>query len=65
MEERRFTSVEGKSDKFWRITLDGASHTERFGKTGTRIHTRSKTFATDAEARASFDKLIGQKPKKG
>jgi len=64
-EERQFVSTEGKSDRFWNITLDGDTHTVHFGRTGTKGQKRSKAFATDAEARASFDKLISQKLKKG
>ena len=60
-----FEFRDGKSQMFWEIILEGSSHTVRFGRIGTQGQTRTKSFASDADARASCDKLIKQKTKKG
>jgi predicted DNA-binding WGR domain protein len=65
MSERVFEYTEGTSQKFWSISLDGKSHTVRFGRLGSSGQTQTKEFATEAEARKSYDKLIQEKLKKG
>ncbi|MCA9062361.1 MAG: WGR domain-containing protein [Planctomycetaceae bacterium] len=62
---RMFEMKEGTSDKFWEISLDGKSHTVRYGRVGTDGQTATKDFDTEAKARASYDKLIAQKTGKG
>jgi DNA ligase-1 len=61
----RFVCEEGGSQKFWEIAVDGAAHTVRFGKVGTAGQERTKTFGSEAEARADADKLIKDKTSKG
>jgi len=62
---QHFEFSDGKSHKFWKITLDGSSHTVHFGRVGTDGQTRTKSFASAAGAQASYDKLIKQKTGKG
>ena len=62
---RRFTCTEGGSDKFWEVTIDGASHSVRFGKVGTAGQERTKTFASEAAARDDAEKLVKDKTGKG
>ena len=56
---------DGKSDKFWRIRLDGVSHTVNYGRAGTDGQTKTKSFDTAAAAKAAAEKLIAQKRNKG
>jgi predicted DNA-binding WGR domain protein/cell wall assembly regulator SMI1 len=56
---------EGTSNKFWTITLSGSAHTVRFGRKGTQGQEQRKQFDSPEAARASFDKLIAEKLKKG
>lgn len=56
---------DAKSSKFWRIELDGKSHTVQYGRIGTNGQSKTKDFSDDAAARASFDKLVAEKRKKG
>lgn len=62
---QRFVATEDGAAKFWEIAVDGAAHTVRFGKLGTPGQTRTKTFASEAAARADAEKLIGEKTRKG
>lgn len=54
-----------KSSKFWEITVDGASHTVRYGRIGTNGRTLTKEFDSVEEARKSAEELIQSKRKKG
>ncbi|MDB5336124.1 MAG: hypothetical protein JWN70_1743, partial [Planctomycetaceae bacterium] len=56
---------DGSSNKFWKIELDGSSHTVTFGRIGTNGQTQTKDFPSDADARKSYDKLVAEKTKKG
>lgn len=62
---RHLTFSDGSSHKFWKIELDGSSHTVSFGKIGTAGQTQTKDFKSDDEARKAFDKLVAEKTKKG
>jgi len=62
---RRFEFSEGGSNKFWEITVDGDTHTVRYGKIGTPGQEKTKSFGSDAAAQADADKLIAEKTKKG
>ncbi len=64
-EPRLFEFRDGKSDKFWEITLSGSSHTVRYGRVGTDGQSSTKDFSDPDKAQASHDKLIAQKLKKG
>jgi DNA ligase-1 len=62
---RRFEYAEGKSAKFWEISIEGGDVTVRFGRLGTQGQSQTKSFAgADAAARHA-EKLIGEKTKKG
>lgn len=60
-----FEFKDGGSSKFWEITLDGTSHSVRFGKIGTAGQISTKRFKSAGEARADHDKLVAEKTKKG
>lgn len=60
-----FEYNDNKSHKFWEITLDGVTLTTRYGKIGTDGQTAEKTFETPEKAEKEYNKLIGEKTKKG
>jgi len=62
---RLFELREGTSDKFWEISLNGTSHTVRYGRVGTDGQSKTKEFDTEQKALASCEKLIKQKTGKG
>ena len=62
---RMFEMKEGTSDKFWEISLNGKSHSIRYGRVGTEGQKKDKEFASEAEARKAYDKLIAEKTGKG
>ena len=62
---RHFEFVEGKSSKFWEISVDGCEVTVRYGRIGTPGRPRSRRFADAAAARRHADKLIAEKTGKG
>jgi len=62
---RDFELVEGASNKFWKITVDGVDQTVHYSRTGTAGQTQTKTFASAELARASGEKLIAEKLRKG
>ncbi|MFO0599887.1 MAG: WGR domain-containing protein [Myxococcaceae bacterium] len=62
---RRFEFSEGGSNKFWEITVDGNSHTVRYGKIGTPGQEKAKSFGSPAAAQSDADKLIKEKTGKG
>jgi len=57
--------MDGKSDKFWTITIDAKQHTINFGRRGTVGQTQAKDFTSPEAAKAAFERLIGEKLKKG
>lgn len=65
MAKRELRLIEGSSRKFWTITLKGDTHTVVYGRIGTDGRTLTKSFATRAKAKESYDKLIQSKLKKG
>ena len=65
MNRREFQLIEGTSQKFWAIELDGPAHSVYFGRIGTAGQTSRKESATEAQAKTSYDKLIAEKLKKG
>ena len=62
---RRFEFEEDGSSKFWEVAVDGASVTVRFGKIGAAGQSKTKDFASDAEASKEAAKLVGEKTRKG
>jgi predicted DNA-binding WGR domain protein len=63
--KRRFTFVEGRSDKFWEMELAGAEVTVRFGRNGTAGQSEHKVFADHEEAAKHAGKKCQEKLKKG
>jgi predicted DNA-binding WGR domain protein len=62
---RHFEFVDGSSSKFWEIELDGTSFTTRYGKIGTDGQTSTKEWDDEERAKKEYDKLVGEKTKKG
>ena len=62
---QRFEYEDGKSAKFWEISVDGNTHTVRYGRIGSDGQSRAKEFATKSDAEASCEKLIQAKVGKG
>jgi len=61
----RYEYSDAKSNKFWEIELEGASHTVRYGRIGTDGQAKTKEFADAAKAEADYKKMIASKVKKG
>ncbi len=61
----RFELSDGKSRKFWEISVEGPSYTVRYGRVGTSGRSSTKEFASADKAAAAAEKLIRQKTKKG
>ncbi len=62
---RRFEFAEGKSNKFWEITVAGTDVTVRFGRIGSAGQTNTKSLPDAAAAAKHADQLIGEKTGKG
>ena len=62
---RRFEFTEDGAGKFWEISVDGSSHTVRYGKIGSAGQEKTKDFDDDDAAAADAAKLIAEKTKKG
>jgi predicted DNA-binding WGR domain protein len=65
MRRREFQFHEGKSQKFWAVTVEGTQQTVQFGRIGTTGQTQQKTFSTPEAARQASEKLISEKLRKG
>lgn len=65
MSQQSFQYKDDKSDKFWKITLDGKSFTVHFGRSGTAGQTQTKDFASAEAAELEHNKLIAEKLRKG
>ena len=63
--KRRFHFVGDGSDKFWEIETVGNDVTVRYGRTGSKGQTNTKTFADESAAKKHADKLIAEKTAKG
>lgn len=62
---RRFEFSEGKSNKFWEISIQGVEVRVRYGKIGTSGQENVKSFAEEAAAAKHAAKLILEKTQKG
>lgn len=62
---RRFELVEGKSRKFWEVSVSDASMTVRYGRIGADGTTQTKSFADATKAEAQAQKLVREKLAKG
>jgi len=62
---RRFEYAEGKSNKFWEVSVSGATMTTRWGRIGSGGQSKDKDFKDAAAAQAQADKLILEKTTEG
>ncbi|HLY11474.1 MAG TPA: DNA ligase [Planctomycetota bacterium] len=62
---RRYECIEGSSKKFWQVSVSGCDLTVVYGRIATEGQSKTKTFATEEEARREADKLIAEKTAKG
>jgi DNA ligase-1 len=62
---RRFEFSEGKSHKFWEVTVNQTEVTVRFGRVGSQGQSNVKSFADDVSAATHAAKLIAEKTNKG
>jgi predicted DNA-binding WGR domain protein len=63
--QQRFELRDASSSKFWCITVDGKSHTVRYGRIGTTGQTKLRAFDSSVDAATAAEKLIKQKTRKG
>jgi uncharacterized protein (TIGR02996 family) len=61
----RYELVEGSSNKFWEISLDGESFSTTYGKIGTSGQSTTKDFDDEAQAQDAYDKIVAEKVKTG
>ena len=62
---RHFEFVEGKSSKFWEISVDGCEVAVRYGRIGAAGTSKVKTFGDTEAAQRGAEKLIAEKTGKG
>ncbi len=62
---RYFEFSDGKSNKFWEISLDTQEVTVRYGRIGANGTTKVKELASADAARKHYEKLISEKENKG
>lgn len=65
MSRREFHYTDEKSNKFWAISISESSTTVEWGRIGTNGQSKTKDFASPAEAQTSYDKLVREKLKEG
>ncbi|MEZ6129875.1 MAG: DNA ligase [Planctomycetaceae bacterium] len=63
--QRYFELVDGKSNKFWEVTVSGSDVTVRYGRIGTDGTSKPKSFDSPAAATDHANQLIDQKTTKG
>lgn len=61
----RYELVEGTARKFWEIALAGRSFTTTYGRIGSAGQSTTKTFGSDAKAASEYERLVGEKLRKG
>ena len=62
---KKLQYIDGTSDKFWQITVDGNKHTVTYGRNGSAGQSKTKTFSTAEDCLADAEKLYREKIKKG
>jgi DNA ligase 1 len=62
---RRFEFLDGKSQKFWEVSVEGCEVAVRFGRIGTDGTSKIKAHADAMTARREADRLIAEKTGKG
>jgi predicted DNA-binding WGR domain protein len=63
--KRRFEFVEGTSNKFWEVWVEGTNMYTQYGRIGSAGQTTMKSYGDEAAARKAADKLIAEKTGKG
>jgi predicted DNA-binding WGR domain protein len=61
----RYVFVEGSSNKFWEVAVDGGKLIVRFGRVGTKGQVQLKTFADETTALKEKEKSVREKTNKG
>jgi predicted DNA-binding WGR domain protein len=62
---RRFEFEQGKSRKFWEVSIEGTALTVSFGRMGTNGQVKVKRLVSPEAARKAAEKLVRQKGDKG
>src|SRR5690606_27737544 len=62
---KKLQFIDGNSDKFWQIAVDGNQHTVTYGRNGSTGQSKTKTFSTAEDCLADAEKLYREKIKKG
>lgn len=62
---RYFEFSEGSSNKFWEVSVEGTVLKTRYGKIGAAGSTTVKDFGTAEKVQKEYDKIVGEKTKKG
>ena len=62
---RRFEFVEGSSNKFWEVWVEGSNVFTQYGRIDSKGQTTIKDYSDDVAARKAADKLIAEKTGKG
>jgi predicted DNA-binding WGR domain protein len=62
---RHFEFVEGTSNKFWEVWVEGTNMFTKYGRIGSAGQTTIKSYGDEAAARKAADKLIAEKTGKG
>ena len=65
MMTRSLELTDGKSARFWTITLDCEQFTVKFGRRGTAGQTQTREIGSADAAEQAFDTLVAEKLKKG
>ena len=63
--KRRFEFVQGTSNKFWEVRIEGCDVYVAYGRIGSTGQTSFKTLETAEAATAHADKLLREKTAKG
>ena len=61
----RYEFVEGNSQKFWEIELQGPGFTVKWGRLGTEGQSKDHAFPDEGTAQHEYEKLVRSKEKKG
>jgi uncharacterized protein (TIGR02996 family) len=62
---RRYELIDGSSQKFWEISLEGENIMRRWGRLGSSGQSNTKNFPDEHHARRAWEDLISQKRNKG
>ena len=65
MSVRRFELVDGSSNKFWEVTVEGSAVVTRYGKIGASGQMTTKDEGSPDKAQKLYEKLVREKTGKG